>query len=154
MNFKNLISIPLFMIFSMMMLNCEGTKSAQKMGNQLSDISLEAIGVGNSLKVTIDKKQTKIVENLKSGGDNSKSKFEENTNSKLWKDLNEAVENLDLNEFETWVGPTQYRLHDGARATTMTISTNGKTLTSQPFDEGNPPAELQEVYELMMKTME
>lgn len=154
MNFKNLISIPLFMIFSMMMLNCEGTKSAQKMGNQLSDISLEAIGVGNSLKVTIDKKQTKIVENLKSGGDNSKSKFEENTNSKLWKDLNEAVENLDLNEFETWVGPTQDRLHDGARATTMTISTNGKTLTSQPFDEGNPPAELQEVYELMMKTME
>lgn len=66
-----------------------------------------------------------------------------------WKKINEIVSKIDLAKMDSWESPTQERFHDGARATTITIESNGQAYSSQSFDEGKPPAQLQDIYDYL-----
>ncbi|WP_143736404.1 hypothetical protein [Moheibacter sediminis] len=102
------------------------------------------MGSNSSLEITKD--EILNASNTRDGmGDASKGA----TESKDWNKLNNLVSKLDLTQIDQWEGPTQARFYDGAKATTIIIESNGEIYNSQSFDEGQPPAELKELYDYL-----
>ncbi len=145
-------SIPVryvFLTFAVFLLltsfSCESTKKTTASSTPVSmdQITISYSGMSGLIQHQIN--QNQIITSSKgrgeSNGDIKKAVANEN-----WNKLNELVSQLDLAKFDSWEGPTQKRFHDGARATIITIESNGQTFTSQAFDEGNPPAELNDLY--------
>lgn len=129
---------------SIFIISCESSKSAQsKSDNLLSKITLEKVTMGSNSSLEITKDEILNTSNTRDGmGDASKGV----TDSKNWNKINSLISKLDLTQIDQWEGPTQARFYDGAKATTIIIESNGQTYNSQSFDEGEPPAELKELY--------
>jgi len=120
---------------------CEGTKSTNNVNakEMISKISIEKSTLGSSSIVEINKREISISSKGKNDDESVEAK---NTAPKVWNEINHLVSALDLNEMSNWEAPTQARFYDGAKATTVTIESNGQVYISQSFDEGKPPAEL------------
>src|SRR5690606_15785313 len=129
-----------------LLFSCESSKNATRIETDdlISKITINKVTLGNSFEMTVAKDKTEFVETTRG---EAPSKNASKTESVDWVELNRIVSGLNLTEFETWPAPTQERLHDGARATTITLEMTDKSAyTSLPFDEGKPPAELQNLY--------
>jgi hypothetical protein len=130
-------------LFLLIVSACESSKkTAGNKGFMIEKITLEKSGMRGTSKLEITKDEFSTED---SGRGVEESAGSGNTTSENWSEINRLVSELDLNEFENWESPTQERFHDGARATTITLEINGKSMASQPYDEGKPPAQLKEL---------
>lgn len=136
-------------IFSVLFLttfivSCESTKSTQNVSqNMIEKIRLEKVTMGSNSSLEITKDEITNESTIRGGaGDASKG----TTQTKDWNKINNLVSKLDLTKIDQWEGPTQARFYDGAKATVIVIESAGQTYNSQSFDEGEPPAELKELY--------
>lgn len=127
-----------------LIVSCESTKSTQNVSkNMIEKIKIEKITRGSNSELVVTKDEI-LNSGTQLGGATDASKGA--TSSKDWNKINSLVSKLDLTQIDQWEGPTQARFYDGARATTIIIEANGQTYNSQSFDEGEPPAELKELY--------
>ena len=129
-----------------LLISCKTSKNAThaEADNLISKITVHKMTLGNSFEMTVTEEKTEFVETKRGGSPLNTSK---KTESVDWVELNRIVSGLNLTEFEAWPAPTQERLHDGARATIITLEmTDESVYMSLPFDEGKPPAELQNLY--------
>src|SRR5690606_37267747 len=148
-------SIPfryVFLTFAVFLLltsfSCESTKKTTEAAPPASmdQISISFSGMSGFIQHQIA--QNQMISSAKGRGQ-ATDDVKTEVSGEDWNKLNELVSKLDLTKLDTWEGPTQKRFHDGARATVITIESNGQTYTSQAFDEGNPPAELSELYQYL-----
>jgi hypothetical protein len=135
------------LIFSF--ISCETSKSTKDESNkmvQISKVVVEKVWMGgNERKEITDGEISKT--SMVRGGEATTAKRA--TDSKKWNQLTKLMANIDLNEMQNWEGPTQKRFYDGAKGTTITIESNGEEFISQSFDEGEPPAQLKEIYDYL-----
>ncbi len=127
---------------------CESTKNTNntKVQEIISKISIEKTTLGSNSLFEIDKKEIKTSSTLRNGAEDVTNK---STKPEQWNEVNRLVSGIDLNEMSNWEAPTQERFYDGAKATVITIESNGKEYVSQSFDEGKPPAQLQKLYDYL-----
>lgn len=69
--------------------------------------------------------------------------------SSEWENIAKQASLIDLSKIASYESPTTGRFSDRALASTIIITSNGKTYPSASFDEGIPPKELEGLYELL-----
>lgn len=149
---KSITSRYVFLTFAVFLLSisfsCNSTQKTTEAAPPASmdQITISFSGMGGYIEHQIT--QNQMISSVKGRGQ-ATADVQTAVSDQDWNKLNELISKLDLNKFDTWEGPTQKRFHDGARATVITIESNGKTYTSQAFDEGNPPAELNDLYQYL-----
>src|SRR5690606_8931313 len=143
---SNRLYILLFAIVFPFFFACESSKSTQNNSEVISKITLEKSTLGSHSVSEITEKSIQTSYTERNGSVTSKST---DLTSKQWKELNRLISKLDLTELDRWEGPTQARFYDGAMATTIIIESGGESYNSQSFDEGEPPAELKELYDYL-----
>ena len=78
---------------------------------------------------------------------------EEITNTKLspaeWQAVSQLAGNIDLSKISDLKAPTTGRHSDRAMIASMIITSGGKEYTSSDFDSGNPPKELEALYNVI-----
>ncbi|MEJ5049505.1 hypothetical protein WH221_06670 [Chryseobacterium culicis] len=78
---------------------------------------------------------------------------EEITNTKLspaeWQAVSKLAGNIDLSKISDLKAPTTGRHSDRAMIASMIITSGGKEYTSSDFDSGNPPKELEALYNII-----
>ncbi|MFA7687440.1 MAG: hypothetical protein WCY25_06215 [Moheibacter sp.] len=126
--------------------SCESMKPAQNNNVSISKINMEKSTLGSNSTVEITESGILISATERNGDTDVRR---DKVSPKQWNELNRLVNNLDIRQMDTWEGPTQARFYDGAMATTITIETDGESYNSQSFDEGEPPAELKELYDYL-----
>lgn len=62
---------------------------------------------------------------------------------KEWNELVEAFKEINLEGMATLKAPTEKRLYDGAPHANISITVKGKTYTTEGFDHGYPPIEIE-----------
>lgn len=134
-----------FLFFSIM--SCESQKKTYG-EDFISGVVIEKSNRGQSSMLTVNKDNFAL-ESMTLGSapvfsvDNKRS-------ADQWKELNAIISKLDLSKFESLGSPTEERLFDGAATTVIRLQkSDGTELNSEPFDEGRPPAELQELYDYL-----
>jgi|SRR5690606_3992083 len=142
---RSINTVILIFIFSIGFISsCESSKASQNISkNMIDKITLEKTTRGNSSQLIMTSVETFNSE-MKLGGEKEPSKTQTSNND--WNKINQLVSKIDLNKIGEWEAPTQARMYDGALATTIIIESNGEIYNSQTFDEGKPPAELEELY--------
>lgn len=143
---SNRLYILLFAFVFPFFFACESSKSTQNNSEVISKITLEKSTLGSHSVSEITEKSIQTSYTERNGSVTSKST---DLTSKQWKELNRLISKLDLTELDRWEGPTQARFYDGAMATTIIIESGGESYNSQSFDEGEPPAELKELYDYL-----
>lgn len=77
----------------------------------------------------------------------------EQTSEKLpsaeWEKIVKQASIIDLSKISSFEAPTTGRFSDKALASTIIITSDGKTYESGSFDAGTPPKELEELYLLL-----
>lgn|SRR5690554_7955752 len=142
-----------FKLLSMLSFMCfiSSCNTTQKIDNELLlSVDMEMATRGNSSKIHYEKNQ--ITKENKQLSEVAGEKIRQRISSE-WDELNRLVSKLNLAEFENWEAPTQKRFYDGARGTTIKLNFADKTLSSQTFDEGEPPAELSELYDYLVSVL-
>ncbi|KQT30885.1 hypothetical protein ASG22_19515 [Chryseobacterium sp. Leaf405] len=66
-----------------------------------------------------------------------------------WENIVKQVNLIDLSKISTYKAPTTGRYSDRALASTIIITSDGKTYQSSSFDAGIPPKELEGLYNLL-----
>jgi hypothetical protein len=66
-----------------------------------------------------------------------------------WEKIIKVATLIDLSKISSFQAPTTGRFSDKALASTIIITSNGKTYESGSFDAGIPPKELEELYLLL-----
>ena len=88
-----------------------------------------------------------VVQNQKFGvsknRDNEQPAVDEKISNADWKKIIDAFGGVDLDGIPSLKAPTQKRFYDGAAIATLKITYKGKIYLSEPFDHGNPPAEIE-----------
>jgi len=69
--------------------------------------------------------------------------------SSEWEDIVKQASLIDLSKIASYESPTTGRFSDSALASTIIITSNGKTYQSASFDAGIPPKELEGLYRLL-----
>ncbi|WP_452225640.1 META domain-containing protein [Lacinutrix chionoecetis] len=69
-------------------------------------------------------------------------------------EINNLVNAVDLASISELEAPTKAHQYDGAAIASLTITKDGKTYTSTSFDAGNPPEEIAELVNTLLKTAE
>ncbi len=139
-----------FLILSLILIvpfffSCQSSKNVSSK-ELISKITLEKITLGSSSKLEITKDE---ILNSSTNRDGVSDAVAGNITGKDWNEINKLAGKLDLSQIDQWEGPTQARFYDGAKATTIAIEANGQIYSSQSFDEGKPPTELQELYDYL-----
>lgn len=67
------------------------------------------------------------------------------------KNITNLVSKLNFSELEQLMPPSIAHQYDGAYAASFTIIVNGKSFVAPTFDEGNPPAQIKEIVDLLYK---
>jgi len=147
MNFKSSKKLLFIFSFFFLFFSCESSKTLNK--NNISKISMELTTLGNSSHFVITKDNTLATFSVKGASNSEKRTIKRTTISKNWNKIIQLINDLNLNEMENWSAPSQQFLYDGARATVITLTINGQNYHSLPFDEGNPPSELNELYTVL-----
>lgn len=136
------------LVSTVALFSCESSKKTSETSpDEILKITVEKETRGNRSLFTLTKEGTTHVTKVLHGEENIKK---QKTNVANWKEINRLVGNLNLEQLESWVAPTQERFYDGARATIITLETSSKIYTSQGFDEGKPPTELLELYNYLV----
>jgi hypothetical protein len=128
-------------------LSCETSKGTKDESNKNGDISkviLEKVWMGGNERKVIS--EGVILKTTKVRGVDEATTAKRSIDSKNWTQLSKMVGKIDLNELQNLEAPTDKRLYDGAKGTTIIIESNGEEFISQSFDEGEPPVELKEIY--------
>lgn len=66
-----------------------------------------------------------------------------------WESISKQAALLDLSKISTYESSTTKRFSDGALASSITVTANGKTFSSTGFDAGIPPKELEGLYNVL-----
>lgn len=64
--------------------------------------------------------------------------------------VNKAMSSLVLEQLPSLEAPSTYRYSDGAAIANLIVVKDGKTYKSAAFDDGNPPAELKTLVDLVL----
>lgn len=67
--------------------------------------------------------------------------------SSEWEGISQQAAAIDLSKISTLQAPTTGRYSDQAMIANLMITSNGTTYTSSDFDSGNPPKELEALYQ-------
>lgn len=144
---SNTLLILTFIFSIIVVLSCNSLKSAQSNTKEIiSKITLEKTTMGSNSLLEVTKDE---ILNSSTNRDGTGDAASGKTSVKDWQAINSLVSKLDLSEIEKWEGPTQARFYDGAKATMISIESDGKLYNSQSFDEGKPPAELKKLYDYL-----
>lgn len=144
-----LFKVSIFAFLSFAFFSCESAKNTQKNNSDemITKVSMEKITRGNSSIFEITKDN--VTHTSKTMDNQAGEETLHKTTAADWQKINKLVNSMNVAEIENWIAPTQERLYDGARATTITIEAVEGTYSSQSFDEGKPPAELQALYDYL-----
>ena len=108
---------------------------------KISRIELKEQTRGTNRSITFDAGSiiTSLNENI------SKSEI----SSSEWENIVKQASLIDLSKIASYESPTTGRFSDRALASTIIITSNGKTYQSASFDAGIPPKELEGLYRLL-----
>ncbi|KQM62022.1 hypothetical protein [Chryseobacterium sp. Leaf201] len=108
---------------------------------KISRIELKEQTRGTNRSITFDAGSiiTSLNENI------SKSEI----SSSEWENIVKQTSLIDLSKIASYESPTTGRFSDRALASTIIITSNGKTYQSASFDAGIPPKELEGLYRLL-----
>ena len=151
MNFKTIKKLSLFLLLSAFMIACESYKELKS--NSLTKIEMDFTTRGNATHFEITQKKTTVSSRILGENVTEKEKKNQTTDSLYWTKVQRLVSDLDLRQIENWEAPSQDFTFDGARATTIRIDMNGTIYTSNVFDEGKPPAELEMLYNMLVQNL-
>ena len=101
----------------------------------------EANTRGYFQKIVIENQQVFVVSdrNSKELGTGTKIKDSD------FKELNNYLNSIKLDDLATYKDPTQKRFYDGAAIANLKIISNGKEYTTMSFDNGFPPIEIEKL---------
>lgn len=140
----------LFTLFSIFLVAKDCNQN--KLSNQDSkDLKLTYHAISRGFFKTIGFEDSKLIY---SEDPNLKSIDTFDISKKEWLEITETLNKINLNVLETLKSPTEKRLYDGAAHTTITVVSTRKTYTSSSFDEGHPPAEIEELINKMLTISE
>lgn len=149
MKIRTLLKVVCSFLLIIAFISCETSKSTKDESNknaQVSKVILEKVWMGGNKRKEFT--EGRIVKtSMLRGGDVTTGMSSNDT--KRWNQLIKLIGNLDVKEMQNWESPTQKRFYDGAKGTTIIIELNGEEFSSQSFDEGEPPAELKEIYDYL-----
>jgi len=74
--------------------------------------------------------------------------------AKQIKEFEELLENINLENLQTFIAPTSNSHSDRALQAALKITKNENIYTSQVFDHGNPPKELKALLDWIFKKLE
>lgn len=119
----------------------ENNSSTYQKTNEIDKIELKEQTRGTNRSITFDAGSiiTSLNENI------SKSEI----SSSEWEDIVKQASLIDLSKIASHESPTTGRFSDRALASTIIITSNGKTYQSASFDAGIPPKELEGLYRLL-----
>lgn len=142
-----------FIIFSIFIVfltftSCENTKILND--NNLKLVRMEMSTLGNASLLEINGDQILMKTRERDGSREGKVNSSSKTDTKVWREVLQILSKMDLNQFENWPAPTDKRLYDGARAVTITLETSEGNIVALPFDEGEPPVQMKELYEFLV----
>lgn len=136
-------SIILIIFSFLMFICCNSSRKIVENQDKLSQVVVEKITLKNRASTIFNSKE--LIEEV------NFDTIKRNIKSSEWAKVQKLVKKLDLDQVGNWEAPTQERLHDGARATTILFQFGeDRIINSQSFDEGNPPAELKEIYDYLV----
>ena len=151
MNFKTLKKLSLILFLSAFFIACESYKELKT--SSLSKIEMDFTTRGNATHLEITNKKTIVSSRVLGENVTEKEKKNQTTDSLYWTKVQRLVSELDLSQIENWEAPSQDFTFDGARATTIRFDMNGTIYTSNVFDEGKPPAELEALYKMLVQNL-
>ncbi|OCK52443.1 hypothetical protein BA768_12710 [Chryseobacterium sp. CBo1] len=128
-------------------MNCKSKNiSTDKSSTVIEKISLSELtrGTNRIFTLTNGKLETSL---------NGNSKTEEITQDN-WAKISEAAEKINLEGISKLESPSTKRYSDAAFASFITITKNGTEYQSSEFDAGNPPVELNNLYDEIKKVIE
>ncbi|KIC64602.1 hypothetical protein [Chryseobacterium taiwanense] len=83
---------------------------------------------------------------------------ENTSNSKVsssdWENIEKQINLIELSKISSFTAPTTGHYSDQALASTIIVTSNGKTYQSVSFDAGNPPKELAHLYKILQQTIQ
>ena len=109
-------------------------------------IKYKAFTRGSSIEFCITKDSISYKDNQ--GSKNLK------TSSKLRKELVELTNKFEVSKIATFIPPSDDRISDKALHASLAIFINDKEYTSQIFDHGNPPQELEPLLSMLFRVLE
>jgi len=123
----------IFTIFLMLFLS--KSCSNEEFDNAIVDY--EANSRGFYKKIKIEDKKLYVMNERK--GEST----EVSLSKKEWNELVEAFKEINLEGMDNLKAPTDKRLYDGAAHANISITLKGKTYTTEGFDHGYPPIEIE-----------
>jgi len=119
----------------------ENNSSTYQKTNEIDKIELKEQTRGTNRSITFNYGSiiTSLNENI------SKSEL----SSPEWENIVKQASLIDLSQIASYESPTTGRFSDRALASTIIITSNGKTYQSASFDAGIPPKELEGLYRLL-----
>lgn len=120
---------------------CSTSCASQKSSDEIT-INYKATTRGSNISIEVTSKIFKKIENG--------TEFTTKTSSSYWNELTSLINELKLEEIESFEPPSNKRLYDGALHAVLTITINNKSFNSQTFDHGNPPKELKKLLEKVL----
>jgi len=100
-------------------------------------VDYEANSRGFYKKIKIEDKKLYVMNERK--GEST----EVSLSKKEWNELVEAFKEINLEGMNNLKAPTDKRLYDGAAHANISITLKGKTYTTEGFDHGYPPIEIE-----------
>tara|TARA_R100001369_G_scaffold29172_4_gene52603 strand:- start:90921 stop:91352 length:432 start_codon:yes stop_codon:yes gene_type:complete len=116
--------------------------------NQDKDISFsyETITRGSRAHYSLSKDEIKVVKNM-----GTETKASQEMSSKEWNTLMEKMKEVDVQNINKLVPPSDKRTFDGAAHAILSITVGDKTYKSNSFDHGNPPAALKPLVKAILR---
>jgi hypothetical protein len=100
-------------------------------------VDYEANSRGFYKKIKIEDKKLYVMNERKG------KSTEVSLSKKEWNELVEAFKEINLEGMDNLKAPTDKRLYDGAAHANISITLKGKTYTTEGFDHGYPPIEIE-----------
>ncbi|WP_299618074.1 hypothetical protein [uncultured Tenacibaculum sp.] len=122
-------------------MSCTSQKESVQRTNSIKEILFSAHTRGTSKSISVVELQ---------------AIFKNNGNTSIFtitdkekKQLLELIKKLNLKSISQIEAPSNKRHSDGTLHASLTIKTNKESFTSSDFDDGNPPAELKDIINLL-----
>jgi len=138
--------ITLFTVF-IISEDCTKTKKPQTIENL--KISYQAISRGFFKQLSFENAQMMYSEDP-----NLKMINTFKISNQEWTEVLELSSQLDFEDLENLIAPTDKRLYDGAAHATIIVDVGGKLYISSTFDEGHPPGEIETLVNKMLTISE
>lgn len=123
--------------------------SIEKIQDQNMTISYSAISRGTNKQISVSKTET-IVEDNRA----EKPKQSLVTSKKDWNEIKILISKIDTKSVVNLKRPSSKSLYDGALSASVKLNVDGKEITTQPFDHGNPPKKIAPLVNKLLSLME